>query len=97
MLQVETSAKVPHIIVSTKPHDELDCSLPYDDVNNDAEEVSNAWKNYHTFIETAKSGVRDAAKAEDPNGNDTAVSQFLIYQSLACFTDLDLGAAAGVC
>ena len=70
---LETSAKVPHIVVSTKPKAELDSSLAFGDVNNAVEEVSNAWKNYHTFIETAKSGIRDAAKAESADGNDTAV------------------------
>ena len=72
---LSTCAKVPHIVVSTKSRTELDCSLQFGDLSSPSEDVSNAWKNYHTFIETAKSAIRDAAIAAGSvsKANDTAV------------------------
>lgn len=73
---LETSAKVPHIIVSTKPQAELDCSMQFSDLASPSEDVSNAWKNYHTFIEIAKSTIREAAvisAGTAGKANDTAV------------------------
>ena len=79
-----TSARVPHIIVSTKPRAELDCSVQFSDLSSPSEDVSNAWKNYHTFIEIAKSTIREAAvsshaaltqeqKTSAQTANDTAI------------------------
>eukprot|EP01043_Picozoa_sp_COSAG02_P081369 COSAG02_NODE_19843_length_862_cov_0.740498_1_plen_239_part_00 len=81
---LQTSAKVPHIIVSTKPRAELDCSVQFSDLPSPSDDVSNAWKNYHTFIEIAKSTIREAAvsgyealtqeqKTSAHTANDTAI------------------------
>ena len=71
---LETSAKVPHIVVSTKPRAELDCSEQFSDLHSPSEDVSNAWKNYHTFVEIAKSTIRETGMAAPAaKANDTAV------------------------
>lgn len=72
---LETSARVPHIIVSTKPRAELDCSVQFSDLTSPSEGVMNAWKNYHTLIETAKGTIKEAGVATGADGkpNDTAV------------------------